>query len=121
YASLPDVHLGRLTEDVAAPGFDALSALVSPDMMKHAGKPAPARPSESPDRGKMAAAKALQQAEHALEEARMQARRMDAAMKQAAVEVKQAEQRKQEAEDLFRKAKAAYEEAAKAVHNATRA
>ena len=79
YASLPEPAPGRLTEDVQAPGFDALSALFSGSISKHV--------SVEPKATTAAAEAALRQAHDALREAETKARNLESRLKKAAEEL----------------------------------
>lgn len=120
---------GRLTADVDPPGFETLAALV-PQHGRRAGKiPAPrvipfnqpkresrrkgdekeeAKRLEEERRARQAEArKALQEAEHALTDARRVAERAQKAMKEAAARAKAAEKEKAALEGRFEKLSAA--------------
>jgi hypothetical protein len=134
YGTSPDAPpLGRLTDDVAPPGFDTLRALVprtGTSDAKPAGKPSSvipfqARAKKSEARGRQggaiddkararereaqraAAKQALQEAERSLRDARRAAERAEGGLKEAARRVKEAEAGKAEAEARLERADAA--------------
>jgi hypothetical protein len=131
YASVPAAHTpGRLTSDVAAPGFDALTALFSDPGTPPAKGPASiftfpvSRPkdsakaevdkSEKTNQAKIAAAKtSLRDAESALKKARTKAEAAQLALEKASAEAMRAEKQRLAAEQGFYKATAASEEAAR--------
>ena len=138
YGSHPDAPAaGRLTNDVDAPGFEALAALIpragkggraaseATRVIPFRQKPEPkARKSkavspeelkkqrEAEHKAAMAAAKtALQEAERTLRDARRSAEQAEAALKKAAARAKEAEKEKTELEKQFEKVTAAADEA----------
>ena len=138
YGSHPDApQAGRLTDDVDAPGFEALAALIprsgkggraaseATRVIPFRQKPEPpARKSKnvSPEelekqreaerKAAVAAAKAaLQEAERTLRDARRTAEQAEAALKKAAARAKEAEKEKTELEKQFEKVTAAADEA----------
>ena len=126
---------GRLTGDVAPPGFEALAALVPRGIDRVGQRQAPpriipfsqqkphpkrksgdaeqdARAAEAERRAREAEArKELRDAERALETARKAAKRAEAAMKEAAARARAAEKEKAALESRFEKASAAAETA----------
>jgi hypothetical protein len=120
YASIPGAPTPeRLTEDVEAPGFDAVSALFS----GHMPKPVRVQPRESEkDRSSEipAAKAALREAQRVLQEAEAKARHVEAQLKKAAEELEQAEKRRAEADERFRKISREAKDAASAVDSAKR-
>jgi len=126
---------GRLTGDVAPPGFEALAALVPRGIDRVGQRQAPpriipfsqqkphpkrksgdaeqdARAAEAERRAREAEARReLRDAERALETARKAAKRAEAAMKEAAARAKAAEKEKAALESRFEKASAAAETA----------
>ena len=126
---------GRLTGDVAPPGFEALAALVPRGIDRVGQRQAPpriipfsqqkphpkrksgdaeqdARAAEAERRAREAEARReLRDAERALETARKAAKRAEAAMKEAAARAKAAEKEKAALEARFEKASAAAETA----------
>jgi hypothetical protein len=120
YKSLPDTLLpGRLTEDVEAPGFDALTELFSGSIP--AKKPQkPDADEEKPRSDHKAAKAALHEAEQTLAKAEARARVLEAALEKAAGVLAEAEKQKREAEEHFREAKVAAEEATRNVADARR-
>jgi len=126
YATLPEPAPGRLTEDVQAPGFDALSALFSGSIPKHVSADskatkAPERDAEKNRSSEMAAAQAeLSQAQHALREAETKARNLESRLKKAAEELEEAEKRHTAAEERFREVSREAKDAALAITNAKR-
>ena len=133
YGALPDApRAGRLTDDVAPPGFETLAALV-PRMGQttrdhegpthvlpfrqeaHAPKARPAKDAQDEERrreeerkAEVAAARAaVQQAERTLREARKTAEQAEAALKKAATHAKETERERLALEKTFEKAVAA--------------
>jgi hypothetical protein len=123
--------LGRLSQDVDPPGFEALAGfLPGAGLMKGAAAPVrtsqkstandsqqkarEAREREQTRQARIATAKlALQTAKRSLAEARSAAQNLEGAQKKVLAEAKEAEKRKREAEERFKVASAAYDEAAK--------
>src|SRR5688572_11751944 len=135
YGSLPDAPpAGRLTDDVQAPGFETLAALVPRvgDAIRGAGptrviqfqhkKPAKPKGKHTPEEdarraaeertAKVAAAKAVvKEAERVLRESRKDAQQAEERLKKAAAQAKDAEQEKVEAEQRLEQATASAEAA----------
>src|SRR5262249_33731622 len=113
YRSLPDNLVpGRLTVDVEAPGFDAITELFSGSVPAKKPQKADAeKERQQPDQ--KAAKAALHQAQQTLTKAEARARVLEAALEKAAAVLAEAERRKREAEESFRAAKVAAEEAAR--------
>src|SRR5262249_27378341 len=108
------VHPGRLTEDIEAPGFDALTALFSGNIPTK--KPAKPEDKGEKRRADQTGAKAaLREAQKTLEKAEDQARVLLAALNKASQTLEEADKRKREAEEHFREVKVASEEAARHV------
>jgi hypothetical protein len=120
YKSLPNTLLpGRLTEDVEAPGFDALTELFSGSIP--AKKPQKSDADEEKQQPDQKAAKAaLREAEQTLTKAEARARALEDALEKASAILEEADKRKREAEERFRDAKVAFEEAASNVVDAKR-
>jgi hypothetical protein len=142
YGSLPDApRAGRLTDDVAPPGFETLAALVprvgqtahehdGPTHVlpfrqeTHAPRARAARDSEDEARrreeerkAELAAARAaVQEAERALRDARKAAEQAEGALKQAATRAKETEHERLDLEKTFEKVVAAAEAAKQEAH-----
>jgi len=148
YGDRPDApRAGRLTEEVDAPGFEALAALVPRKgearqdalptrVIPFRHPPKPKGTGKVDHRAQLAAATAaIRASERALADARRTAARAEAALKKAAARAKQAEQQKHALTDRLEKATegadrarqearrvaAKAEEAAQAVEDAERA
>jgi hypothetical protein len=114
YATAPGSRPGRLTEDVDAPGFDALTALLS-------GSPPPPKTSahkardvdETHQTGLPAAKSALREAQRNLEKARAKAQDLLTALKKATADSERAEKAKIKAEESLRHATDGAENAVK--------
>jgi hypothetical protein len=132
YGSLPDAPpAGRLTDDVQAPGFETLAALVprvgdasrgaGPTRViqfQHKTPPAKAKGKHTPEedakraaderKARLAAARAVvRDAERALRESRKEAQQAEERLKKAAAQAKDAEQDKAAAEQRLEQATAA--------------
>ena len=128
--------LGRLSQDVDPPGFEALAGfLPGAGLMKSSAAPGrtsqkstatdsqqkarEAREREQTRQARIATAKlALQTAKRSLADARSAAQNLEGAQKKVLAEAKEAEKRKREAEERFKVASAAYDEAAKRARSA---
>ena len=115
YASLPNAPApGRLSEDLAPPGFEVLAGLMPPaHTAKLSAKPAAhPQPDKKTHESALAAAKhSLTEAASALTEARARARKIDAELNHSVAMAKDAAKHKREAEEILQKATAAAEEA----------
>jgi len=115
YASLPNAPSpGRLSEDLAPPGFEALAGLMPSAAV---GKP-PTKPKVHPapdkktDQAALAEAKhSMKAAESVLKEAQGRARKIDGELKHASAKAKDAAKDKRDAEQLLMKATVAAEKA----------
>jgi hypothetical protein len=115
YASLPNAPTpGRLSEDLAPPGFEALAGLMpSAAASKASTKPSvhPA-PDNKTDQAALAEAKhSMKAAESALKEAQGRARKIDAELTHASAKAKDAAKDKRDAEQFLMKATVAAEKA----------
>ena len=117
YATVPGAASpGRLSEDVEAPGFDALTALLSGHLPKRASTTGEAPQKASKE---SAAAKAsIRKAQEALHQAETRARDVELRLKKADGELQQAERRRAEAEEHYLEIAKDSKEAAKAVSDA---
>ena len=128
YGSVPDApHPGQLTEDLEAPGFDALTALFSGQTGKRSTRTVPAahtadeRDVENKRRAEVTAVKvALNNARQTLKKAEARACVAESELKKASADLQQAEKRKREAEERLRDVSVAAQGAAKALEDARR-
>jgi hypothetical protein len=121
YASVPNAPVpGRLSEDLAPTGFEALSGLiVRPETTKIAPA-APEKPRKSGQRELVAAKRAVDQAEAALKHAQARAKKIDAEHREAEQRAKRIAAEAETAAQEVEKAKRVMDQASKALADVRR-